>query len=187
MAQPTCPPLACRRGGCTVPVVRRPGPALGILLLALVAAGGALGSGRPPAMPLSLERSIAKSLPVLAYFPTRIPAPWHYSDHAFNRFGRPGFDLWFSKPGEPDLLGYHVVEGLCPGYAMHTFRMNKVTVRWSATYEDQKAWRCFSKGHIAFSVLASASVPGDDNLTTARRRRDALTLVQLIAYIKRIS
>jgi hypothetical protein len=137
-----------------------------------------------PAVPYRVQRAITKAHPLFADVPTRLPAGYHYAKYVG---GRTGFDIWFSKPGEaPDQLGYHVMAASCARKGLHTFRMNGVTVFWSATYEDQQAWRCLRRARRSIVLTASRSVPGDEALNTPKRRRDALDLVRLVAYSQRI-
>ena len=151
----------------------------GLWVVPSIAAGTA-----SPAVPARVQRALARAHPTLAYVPTRLPAGYHYSTHVV---GRTGFDVWFSKPGEaPDQLGYHVAQASCSLRGEHTFRMNGITVFWSATYEDQQAWRCLRLAGRPVVVTASRSVPGDEALNTPARRRRALDLVRLVVYLQRI-
>jgi hypothetical protein len=160
-----------------------------LAVVAAVATAASCGSGSKYTSALSnnLQRAVVKTLPRFAYVPTRLPAGYHYSDYTLSRYG---FDAWFSKAGEtPNQLGYHVVvKARCAamGSAMHSFTMNGVTVSWSATYEDQQAWRCVTRDHVPFVVSASRSIAGDDVLTTRKTRDDARDLVRLVAYTKQI-
>jgi hypothetical protein len=138
------------------------------------------------AVPDRVQRAIVRSHPLVAYFPTRLPAGYRYAKYVS---GDRGFDIWFNNPvRSPNDLGYDVLVAACStaGRPMHTFSLNGVRVFWSATYEDQHAWRCLTRGGMAVILTASRSVPGDDNLSTPRQRRDALDLVRLIALSERL-
>lgn len=157
---------------------------------ALLAVGAAVGCGSSStisvALPQRLQREVAKTEPILAFVPTRLPPGYRYADHSVTRSG---FDIWFSKAGEaPDQLGFHVRKASCAtqGSAMHAFHINGAVVSWSATYEDQEAWRCFARGSVRFVISASRSIPGDDSLDTPRRLHHALDLVRLVAYVRHI-
>jgi hypothetical protein len=65
---------------------------------------------------------------------------------------------------------------------MHTFEANGVHVEWSATYEDQQAWRCLTVDGKQIAITAHRSVPGDDSLDTPGRLQDAQQMVDLVAY-----
>ncbi len=69
---------------------------------------------------------------------------------------------------------------------MHIFSMNGVRIRWGGTYEDQEAWRCFTRSHVSVVITAGRSISGDDSLDTPRRLHDAQDLARLVAYIKHI-
>ncbi len=133
------------------------------------------------AIPVSVQETIARENPQLAYFPTRLPPGYEY---AYEENVSPaGFDLYFTGIGQPS---FGVVSAFCytEESAMHTFALNGVSVFWSATYEDQQAWRCVDTGGTNVLIQASASVSGDDSLDTSLRRQDALALATLVAYAK---
>ncbi len=147
----------------------------------------AVASANVAAVPHRVQRQIARLHPRLAFVPTLLPPGYHYAKWIA---GRGGFDISFDNPERtPNDLGYDVVKADCAaaGQAMKTFRMNGVNVSWSATYEDQQAWRCLKVGHTTLVLTASRSVAGDDALNTPSRRRDALDLVRLVAYVRRAS
>ncbi len=159
--------------------------ASGLLLLAIVGLmvwqpGGPHYSA---AVPVSVQETIARENPKLAYFPTRLPAGFQYASDDVSQYG---FDLYFTGAGQPS---FGVGSGYCypRGDAMHTFTLSGVSVSWSATYEDQQAWRCVNSGGTSVLIQATASVSGDDSLNNSIQRQDALNLATLVAYAKPIS
>jgi len=154
-----------------------------IRALAFAATVGAIAG---VAVPYRVQLAIEKSHPVLAYAPRRLPHGYQYAKYLD---GRHGFDLWFNNSARaPDDLGYDAVKAACrtAGHSMHTFRANGVLVFWSATYEDQRAWRCLTRAGTTVILTASRSVSGDDMLNSPSRRRDALDLVRLVAFSERL-
>ena len=139
------------------------------------------------AVPYRIQRTIVHADPMVAYIPTRLPAGYRSAKYASDRRG---FGIWFNNPvRSPNDLGYDVLVAACStaGRPMHTFiSLNGVRVRWSATYEDQHAWRCLTRDGMAVILTASRSVAGDDSLITPRQRHDALDLVRLIASSERL-
>jgi hypothetical protein len=65
---------------------------------------------------------------------------------------------------------------------MKTFRIGGVKIYWSATYEDQQAWRCITRGRRQTLLQSAVSISGDDGLASAKQRRDALNLARVVAY-----
>jgi hypothetical protein len=165
----------------------------GFLLAALGLAviGGGLGAGlslggSQSPVPGSVQSLVRKAHPGLAYLPTRLPAGYRYSK--YDSF-RTGFGFFFSKAGEaPNQLGYGTGLSACAteGSPMHTFTMDGVQVRWSATYEDQQAWRCLITPKGRLVIDAYRSIAGDDGLKTPKQLHDALDLVRMVAYSRRI-
>jgi hypothetical protein len=153
---------------------------------ALAIVTGASASG--PIVPLSIQRTIKRHHPEIAYLPTRLPAGDLYRSWGD---GRNAFSIWFGIT-QPR-LGFHVSRSPCSrmhslmGDPRRTFRVNGVKVYWSATTEDQQAWRCFTVGHTPILLSSSQSIFGDDYLNTPTRVRDALDLARLIARVRRIS
>lgn len=158
---------------------------LALVSLAATVTGCGSASGFSTALPQPVQRAIAKNDPGLAYFPTRLPPGYHYTEHFSN--GPNDFGLSFSKSREMhDQLGYQVREANCRGGAMHIFRLNGARIRWSGTYEDQQAWRCFTSDNVSFIISASRSISGDSALDTPRRLHNALVLARVVANIKHV-
>jgi hypothetical protein len=162
------------------------------LLIAVLASSIAVGanalpahSAADPAVPAKVQAAIARAHPRLAYAPTRLPANYHYISW---RRGRRGFDIYFGRRRSAE-IGFHVNTFLCAAYGhpMRTFHENGQAVAWSATYENQQAWRCITRGTTHIGIIATATIPGDDALTSRTRRKHARTLVRLVAYARRIS
>jgi hypothetical protein len=135
-----------------------------------------------------VQSLIEKAHPGVAFVPTRLPAGYRYWKY---NSGRSGFGIFFSKPRQglpPAQLGYGTGFGACGTYgsAMHTFTMNGVPVQWSATYEDQQAWRCLTTTKRTLIIDASWSISGDDSLKTPKQLSDARDLTAVVAYSKRI-
>lgn len=128
---------------------------------------------------------IKKRDPQTAFVPTRLPIGYHYIKWTP---GRKGFDIYFGPAATP-AMGFDVLETSCAkyGHPMRTFHLNGFTVYWSATYEDQQAWRCITDGRLHIGLEASRSIPGDDTTKTPAKLRHALDLVRLVAYARRVS
>ncbi len=188
LAQATAGPLGLgltSSGSYTVRGVRRPIHLLALVGLAAIVAGCGSGSAFSPALPQRVQRAIVKTFPLLAYVPTELPAGYHYSEYFSS--SQDDFGLSFTRPGgTPDDLGFRVRNAHCPGGALHTFRVSGVRIRWGGTYEDQEAWRCFTRDHVPVIVSASRSIFGDDSLNTPKRFHDALELARLVANVEHI-
>jgi hypothetical protein len=64
---------------------------------------------------------------------------------------------------------------------MKTFEFRGLRVYWSATYEDQQAWRCFkSSSGITIAIWVTQSHPGADH----PQSQAALNLAQVVASAK---
>lgn len=135
-------------------------------------------------VPASVLRAIERHNPQVAYVPTRLPAGYHFE--AFQDYPSKGFDLYFGTT-QPT-LGFHAQPEPCSamGPAVKSFRVNGFRVYWSATYADQQAWRCLRHGRTRIVLSSSQSIPGDDTTSTPAKRNDALDLVRLVAYTRRL-
>lgn len=156
---------------------------IALLVVTFVAASASAAS---PVAPSYVQRGIAKRYrPELRYLPTRLPVGFRYAAwHAY----RLGFDIYFKRgPNGPPLLGFHVLVASCASYDGHmrAFKIDGVTVFWSAAHSDQQAWRCLTVGRLHLVLSSSNSVSGDSLLNTPKRRRDALDLARLVAFARR--
>jgi hypothetical protein len=148
---------------------------VGLLLVALVAA---TASATAPVVPRYVQQGIDERYrPELRYLPTRLPTGFQYAKW---RAYRLGFDIYFKRgrDGLP-LLGFHVLVTSCANFGgqQRTLRIGGVTVFWSATHEDQQAWRCLSAGRLHFVVSSSSvgndlSIPKLARLVVFARRND---------------
>jgi hypothetical protein len=156
---------------------------------ALLLIAGLIASGAPAAtssvVPPGIQQTIKKSYPQFPYVPTALPPGFRYIK--WHR-AKIGFDIYFGRQSSLPDLGFHALKVSCAGYghAIKTFRLNGVNVYWSATYEDQQAWRCLTRSHLHVVLSASRSVPGDDTTSTTAGRRDALYLARLVAFARRV-
>jgi hypothetical protein len=138
-----------------------------------------LGPGFTHVLPLSVEREIAGSVPPpFLFVPTRAPTGWRYDSWDRGRetpglfpHGH-GLNIWLSTPPypyqfcsrcvprQPKGAGFHVYANLHCSLrgALKRFHVNKVTVAWSATFEDGLAWRCVRARHLL--VMLSVSFAG---------------------------
>ena len=114
------------------------------------------------------------------YFPTRLPAGFHYVSH---NLSSTGFHIDLAGDHGPEVT-FGATKAGCStmGRTMHTFAPSGIAVAWSGTMKHQRAWRCVDGGVLS----ASASVLGDDSLKTSTQRRDALNLAMIVAYAKPI-
>jgi hypothetical protein len=94
-----------------------------------------------------------------------------------------GFTIFFhSQGGSDDDLSFNVAPidscGRQFGSAMATFHLRGLSVHWSATYEDQQAWRCVkSPAGVRFAIWTSQSHAGGDD----SRSRRTLDLAKVVA------
>jgi hypothetical protein len=150
---------------------------LAVLALATVSAGAATSAS--PAVPLTVQRAIRKRVtPLAAYLPSRVPAGYRYRTW---QGSRSGFEIWFGQLAFGAGVAHSCSVG---GSPMKTFRIAGVNVFWSATYEDQQAWRCVRRGHVTILLQSGQSIPGDDGTNTPKTLRDALLLARLVAYAR---
>jgi hypothetical protein len=117
----------------------------------------------------------------IGFLPSHLPHG--YSFHEWEPGGAYGFNLYFSRPSG-EQIGFDVVRASCRsmGGSMHTFEANGVTVKWSATEEDQQAWRCLAVSGTQVVIEAVRSISGDDSLRTPQQRQDAEQMVDLVAH-----
>lgn len=159
------------------------------LLGALLVAGficSAAPAVTAAAVPPPVQQAVKKSYPQFPYVPTVLPAGFRYVKWQRAKIG---FDIYFGRQSALPDLGFHALKVSCAtyGHAMKTFRLNGVDVYWSATYEDQQAWRCITGNHLHLVLSSNRSVPGDETTTTAADRRDALYLARLVAFARPVS
>jgi hypothetical protein len=165
-----------------VPVVRG-GPKLLIVGLAVLGiATGPAVSAPSPAVPLAVQHAIKKRVsPLAAYLPSRVPAGYRYRTW---QGSKSGFEIWFGQLAFGAGVAHSCSVG---GSPMKTFRLAGVNVFWSATYEDQQAWRCVRRGHVTILLQSGQSIPGDDGTNTPKTLRDALLLARLVASARPIA
>jgi hypothetical protein len=157
---------------------------LGSCVFVCVAASTALASSPP--VPLTVQREIQQRVkPIYTWTPTFAPVGDRYA-----RWGRAsngnGLSIFFNRRGGPtdDLIFNVAANGSCAknfGRPMKTFVFGGVKVHWSATYEDQQAWRCLkSPTGTPFAIWASQNHPGADD----PRSHWAVDLAQVVASAK---
>jgi hypothetical protein len=129
-------------------------------------------------VPASVEHLIAQRHPTLGFVPTFAPSGYHYQRW---RDRAQGFDITFRR-GFPG-LAFAVSRESCSalGSPMRVYSVARVQVNWSATYEDQQAWRCLRRRGTNIVIVAARSIPGDDALDTRARRRRARELTRVVA------
>jgi hypothetical protein len=145
-------------------------------LLGVTACGSGSGS-----VPARVRQEVQNQEGKIGFLPTQLPQGYSYKDSQLGGAG--GFDLFFSNPSGEE-IGFHVVKASCKswGSTMHTFEANGLTVKWSATYQDQQAWRCLAVNGTEIGISASRSVSGDDSLRSPQQRQDAEQMVDLVAH-----
>jgi hypothetical protein len=135
-------------------------------------------------VPSHVVNAIQAQFPEMDYLPTRLPNRYRYLGWSS---ATTGYEIHYGPDANHSAITFQLAKGeqACGSYgsAMHTLHVNGKAVEWSATYNDQQAWRCLTtKGGQPFAISGSGSVPGDDNLSNARGLRDAQTLADLVAH-----
>lgn len=150
------------------------------MALAALLGVSACGSGGG-SVPARVRQQVQDQEGKIGFLPTQLPPGYSYKDSQLGGAG--GFDLFFDNPSG-DEIGFQVVKASCKswGSAMHTFEANGLPVKWSATYQDQQAWRCLAVDGTEIEISASRSVWGDDSLRSPQQRQDAEQMVDLVAH-----
>jgi hypothetical protein len=134
-------------------------------------------------VPVSVEHEIRDRVgATYRWLPMRVPTVEVYAGWKRAPHGK-GFTIFFDKPREQgDDLSFTVAPirscAAAFGPAMRTFHLHGVSVHWSATYEDQQAWRCIkSPTGTRFAIWTSQSHPGGDDSRSPR----TLHLAEVVA------
>lgn len=171
------------------PISKAPlGLALAVCLGAAACGGGPLAGGGPgdssSPVPSNVQQAVQQKYGSLAFVPTRVP-----DGYAFRSWGGGATSFGFTfGPDQTQEIQFGVDEVSCSsaGSSMHTFEENGVAVEWSATDEDQQAWRCLTVDGTQVLLISNRSVPGDGSLDTPAQLQDAQQLVELVAYAQTI-
>jgi hypothetical protein len=160
-------------------------------LLGLVSASGCGGSARrlppPRGVPSYFVKAIETGYPGMDYLPSRLPKGFRYDS---SRTYATSYDVYYDAKGIIFGTTFEMLQAPCHqfGRARHTFHVNGRRIQWSATPSAQQAWLCLtSKDGHSFGIWARAAYPGDANLASPRRRRDARRLAYLVGYALRTS
>ena len=150
-----------------------------VLLLSASVLAACGGSSSP--VPSNVRQQVHDEYGGIGFIPTQVPGGYGFQE--LDAEGPAGFNMYFSRPsGEQIQFGVDVASCASNGGAMHTFEANGVAIRWSATEEDQQAWRCVTVNRKQVLIMSSRSVPGDDSLATSQQRQDADQMVALVAH-----
>lgn len=151
-----------------------------MFFLAFACVAPASASSLP--VPVAVQRQIQRRVgQTYRWVPMFVP-----DGEAYGRWERAphgnGFSIFFNRRGGPtdDLIFNVAPIGSCGsqfGPTMRTFNLRGLKVHWSATYEDQQAWRCVTSGGVRFAVWATQAHPGAGN----PRSRRALDLARVVA------
>lgn len=158
-----------------------------VVCLVAVACGGGSAAGSSPGtasnspVPSDVAQEVHDQYGSRGFIPTRVPDGYGFRNWVSEGAG--GFNMYFGASSAEEMQ-FGVDETSCPSAttSMHTFEANAVAVEWSATDEDQQAWRCLTVDGTQLMLMASRSVPGDDSLDTPAQLQDAQQLVDLVAY-----
>lgn len=155
------------------------GVGVGVWFLTSAAGGSPTVISSAP-VPSDVQQGVHDKYGSLGFIPTQVP-----NGYGFRNWGGGATSFGFTfGPDQTQEIQFGVDEVSCQsaGAAMQTFETNGVTVDWSATEEDQQAWRCVTVGGTDVLLIASRSVPGDVTLDTPAELQDAQQLVDLVAY-----
>ena len=152
------------------------------LVLDLTGCGGSHRTARPlGGMPSYVPRSIDAGYPGMSYLPARLPKGFRFD--GWRTFAT-AYDIFYDVKGITFGLTFEMRQAPCRGFghAKHTFHVGGKPVEWSGTPGVQQAWLCLTTtdGH-SFGLSARAAVPGDDDLSIPRHRKDAQRLADLVA------
>lgn len=152
-------------------------------------AAGRQGNVRADWIPKRVEREIETRFPSLAYGPSWLPSDYSYAGYYPAR-KHGDWQVAFQSPQYGDALTWYVLRTTARGCQrserrpMAAYRFHGITVYWGATYEDQEAFRCLTRGETTVYISANAGLPGDDKLNTPKRRHDAFVLAKAVAYAR---
>lgn len=152
-------------------------------LAALVTACGSSPANSSSPVPPNIQHRVHDEYGSIGFIPTQVPHGYVFQN--WDAEGPAGFNMYFGLPNLEQIgFGVDVVSCKRNGRPMHTFKANGVNVQWSATYEDQQAWRCLTVNGKQVLIQASRSVSGDDSLHTPQQRQDAEQMVSLVAHVQ---